>query len=117
MNEEPGAVFDAHVRAEFVECSVDVTMATMTDTPYVTHVPVLTGGYGRSEVRAFYAAWFVGRSRTSSIARRTRARARARWQRAPTSMTTTLRASRTGSSAGCPSPSRTCRSSPPPAHS
>jgi carboxymethylenebutenolidase len=29
MNEEPGAVFDAHVRAEFVECSVDVTMATM----------------------------------------------------------------------------------------
>jgi carboxymethylenebutenolidase len=61
MNEEPGAVFDAHVRAEFVECSVDVTTATMTDTPYVTHVPVLTGGYGRSEVRAFYAAWFVGR--------------------------------------------------------
>jgi hypothetical protein len=24
MNTEPGAVFDAHVRAEFVECSVDV---------------------------------------------------------------------------------------------
>jgi hypothetical protein len=33
MNEEPGAVFDAHVRAEFVEQSVDATMATMTDAP------------------------------------------------------------------------------------
>ena len=29
-NEEPGAVFDAHVRAEFVERSVEATMATMT---------------------------------------------------------------------------------------
>jgi carboxymethylenebutenolidase len=61
MNEEPGAVFDAHVRAEFVERSVDATMATMTDSPYVTHVPVLTGGNGRDEVRAFYESWFVGR--------------------------------------------------------
>ena len=61
MNEEPGAVFDAHVRAEFVDRSVDATMATMTDAPYVTHVPVLTGGHGRNEVRAFYESWFVGR--------------------------------------------------------
>jgi carboxymethylenebutenolidase len=58
--EEPGAVFDAHVRAEFVERSVDTTMATMTDAPYVTHVPVMTGGYGRDEVRQFYATWFIG---------------------------------------------------------
>jgi carboxymethylenebutenolidase len=61
MNTDPGAVFDAHVRAEFEERNVDATMATMTDTPYVTHVPVLTGGHGRDEVRAFYANWFVGR--------------------------------------------------------
>src|SRR4051812_30174281 len=46
---------------EFVERSVDATMATMTDAPYVTHVPVLTGGRGREEVRAFYESWFVGR--------------------------------------------------------
>jgi carboxymethylenebutenolidase len=56
-----GAVFDAHVHAEFVERDVDATMATMTDAPYVTHVPVLTGGYGRDEVRWFYASYFVGR--------------------------------------------------------
>ena len=61
MNEDPGAVFDAHVRAEFVERSLDATMATMTDAPYVTHVPVLTGGYGHDEVRQFYASWFIGR--------------------------------------------------------
>jgi hypothetical protein len=40
------AVFDAHVRAEFVEQSVDATMATMIDAPHVTHVPVMTEGYG-----------------------------------------------------------------------
>jgi hypothetical protein len=61
MAEDPGAAFDAHVRAEFAERSVDATMATMTDAPYVTHVPVLTGGHGRDEVRQFYATWFVGR--------------------------------------------------------
>jgi carboxymethylenebutenolidase len=60
-NEDPAAVFDAHVRAEFVERSVDATMATMTDAPYVIHVPVMTGGNGRDEVRAFYTNWFVGR--------------------------------------------------------
>jgi len=32
------AVFDAHVRAEFVEQSADATMATMIDAPHVTHV-------------------------------------------------------------------------------
>jgi hypothetical protein len=41
--------------------SVDATMATMTDAPYVTHVPVMTGGYGYDEVRQFYATWFIGR--------------------------------------------------------
>jgi carboxymethylenebutenolidase len=61
QSDDPGAVFDAHVRAEFVERDVDATMATMTDAPYVTHVPVLTGGYGRDEVRRFYSSYFVGR--------------------------------------------------------
>jgi carboxymethylenebutenolidase len=60
-NEGPGAAFDAHVRAEFGERSVEATMATMTDAPYVTHVPVMTGGHGRDEVRDFYTKWFVSR--------------------------------------------------------
>jgi len=32
----------------------------MTDAPYVTHVPVLTGGFGREDVRRFYADYFIG---------------------------------------------------------
>ena len=55
-----GAVFDAHVAAEFATLDVDATMATMTETPVLTHVPVLTGGAGREAVRAFYTKYFVG---------------------------------------------------------
>ena len=55
-----GAVFDAHVRAEFVERDVAATMATMTSDPFVTHVPTLTGGTGRDEVERFYRDYFVG---------------------------------------------------------
>lgn len=32
----------------------------MSERPYLTHVPVLTGGYGREEVRNFYQRYFVG---------------------------------------------------------
>ena len=55
-----GAVFDAHVRAEFVEKDVAATMATMTAEPYLTHVPTMTGGTGRAEVESFYHDHFVG---------------------------------------------------------
>jgi len=55
------AAFDAHLAAEFVAPDLDATMATMTDAPVLTHVPVLTGGTGRDEVRAFYGKYFVGR--------------------------------------------------------
>ncbi len=56
-----GAVFDAHVRAEFVEQDVDATMRTMVPEPYLLHVPTLTGGVGSREVRQFYTAHFVGK--------------------------------------------------------
>ena len=53
-------------------------MATMTEAPFLTHVPVLTGGYGRDEVRRFYSAYFVGRwpadPPAGDIARRNHAR-------------------------------------------
>jgi carboxymethylenebutenolidase len=51
------AVFDAHMKAEFVTHDVD---ATMTGDPQLTHVPVLTGGTGRDEIRHFYANYFIG---------------------------------------------------------
>ena len=55
-----GAVFDAHVKAEFVDRDVSQTMATMSDDPYLTHVPTLAGGSGREAVAAFYRDHFVG---------------------------------------------------------
>jgi carboxymethylenebutenolidase len=52
-------LFDAHVAAEFVAKDADATMTTMTDDPTVIHVPVLTGGRGREQIRAFYRQWFI----------------------------------------------------------
>jgi len=54
-------VFDDHVAAEFVDMDLDATMATMTDDPYVNHVPVMTGGVGFDGVRQFYGDHFIGK--------------------------------------------------------
>jgi carboxymethylenebutenolidase len=63
MERDPdiGAVFDEHVAAEFVHLDLDATMATMTEDPYVNHVPVMTGGVGLEEVRRFYGQHFIGK--------------------------------------------------------
>jgi carboxymethylenebutenolidase len=54
-------VFDDHVAAEFVSMDLDATMATMTEDPYVNHVPVMTGGVGVDDVRQFYGDHFIGK--------------------------------------------------------
>ncbi|MBM3543075.1 MAG: nuclear transport factor 2 family protein [Alphaproteobacteria bacterium] len=55
-----GTVFDAHTAAEFKTRDIDATMATMSETPHLTHVPTMTGGNGREAVRHFYETWFIG---------------------------------------------------------
>jgi carboxymethylenebutenolidase len=55
-----GAMFDAHTAAEFKARDIVATMATMSEAPHVTHVPTMTGGNGRDEVRRFYETWFIG---------------------------------------------------------
>jgi carboxymethylenebutenolidase len=52
-------LWDAHTRAEFSEHSLAHTMATMTDDPFVTHVPVITGGVGLEQVKHFYGTYFI----------------------------------------------------------
>jgi carboxymethylenebutenolidase len=54
-----GAVFDEHMAAEFGLHDADATMATMTDEPYLTHVPVATGGFGYEDLHDFYRDYFV----------------------------------------------------------
>jgi carboxymethylenebutenolidase len=54
------ATFDAHVQAEFQDLDLEATMETMTDDPYVHHVPTVTGGNGTVGVREFYGRHFIG---------------------------------------------------------
>src|SRR5262245_16195922 len=56
-----GAIFDAHVRHEFVDHDVAATMKTMAAQPYVHNVPTLTGGDGHAGVVDFYTHHFVGK--------------------------------------------------------
>ena len=60
-NPDLGAIFDEHVKHEFVDKDVDATMSTMTEDPYVHHVAMATGGVGRQGVRDFYKNYFVGK--------------------------------------------------------
>jgi len=56
-----GAIFDAHIRHEFVDHDVAATMKTMLAEPYVHNVPTLTGGDGHAGVVDFYTHHFVGK--------------------------------------------------------
>jgi carboxymethylenebutenolidase len=52
-------LWDKHTQSEFEAHSVRDTLATMTEEPYVNHVPVMTGGVGRDEVEKFYSERFI----------------------------------------------------------
>lgn len=54
------ALWEAHCRHEFETRDVDATMATMVDEPYVNHVPTMTGGVGRGQLKRFYKYHFIG---------------------------------------------------------
>ncbi len=52
-------LWEEHVQYEFSTRNTDDTLATMVDDAYVNHVPVLTGGVGRDELREFYSKRFI----------------------------------------------------------
>jgi carboxymethylenebutenolidase len=52
-------LWEEHVRYEFATYNTEDTLATMADDAYVNHVPVLTGGVGRNELREFYSKRFI----------------------------------------------------------
>ncbi len=54
-------LWEDHIRHEFETRSTDDTLATMVEDAYVDHVPVLTGGCGKAELRDFYATHFIPR--------------------------------------------------------
>ncbi len=52
-------LWEAHLRSEFATRDTEATVATMVEDAYVNHVPVMTGGVGREELRRFYSAHFI----------------------------------------------------------
>jgi carboxymethylenebutenolidase len=53
------AVWEDHLKYEFVTRDTESTLKTMVDDAYVNHVPVLTGGIGQNELRKFYSQYFI----------------------------------------------------------
>jgi carboxymethylenebutenolidase len=51
--------WERHTRSEFVDHDADAAVGTMSATPHLIHVPVLTGGVGREAIRTFYATHFI----------------------------------------------------------
>ncbi|HVJ52580.1 MAG TPA: hypothetical protein VM689_08975 [Aliidongia sp.] len=56
------ALWEEHTRQEFVERDVDATMRTMVASPYVNHIPTMTGGVGQEELARFYRHHFIPKS-------------------------------------------------------
>jgi carboxymethylenebutenolidase len=52
-------LWEEHVRYEFSTRNTEETLATMVEDAYVNHIPVLTGGVGRDELREFYSKRFI----------------------------------------------------------
>ncbi len=52
-------LWERHMRLEFVDKDVDKAMANMGAEPFVNHVPTMTGGVGRDQLRRFYAEFFM----------------------------------------------------------
>ncbi len=54
-------LWQEHTAHEFSTKDTEATLATMVEDAYVNHVPVMTGGYGKEALRAFYSHDFIPR--------------------------------------------------------
>src|ERR1700678_4383900 len=52
-------LWEEHTNHEFSTRDTESTLATMVEDAYVNHVPVLTGGAGKSALRTFYSLDFI----------------------------------------------------------
>ncbi len=52
-------LWEEHTAHEFNTRDTAATLETMVDDAYVNHVPVMTGGYGKLELAAFYSTDFI----------------------------------------------------------
>jgi len=54
-------LWEEHCADEFVTRDVEGTLATMVEDAYVNHIPVMTGGSGKTALRTFYSQDFIPR--------------------------------------------------------
>src|SRR5947208_14308205 len=59
VQETLGRLWEEHVQHEFSTRNTEDTLATMVEDAYVNHIPVLTGGVGRDQLREFYSKRFI----------------------------------------------------------
>lgn len=52
-------LWDRHMMHEFATLDTEETLETMVEGATVNHVPVITGGRGRAELREFYSRHFI----------------------------------------------------------
>jgi carboxymethylenebutenolidase len=52
-------LWEEHLQHEFATRDTEATLATMVEDAYVNHVPVMTGGVGRDQLREFYSKRFI----------------------------------------------------------
>ena len=52
-------LWEEHTQHEFATRDTEATLATMVEDAYVNHVPVMTGGFGKSALRHFYSRDFI----------------------------------------------------------
>jgi carboxymethylenebutenolidase len=53
------AIWEQHTGHEFLNRDTEATLDTMVDDAYVNHIPVMTGGRGKEELRRFYSTDFI----------------------------------------------------------
>src|SRR5262252_7741465 len=52
-------LWEEHVKHEFATHNTEDTLQTMVEDAYVNHIPVMTGGVGREQLRIFYSRHFI----------------------------------------------------------
>jgi len=52
-------LWEEHTAHEFGTRDTEATLKTMVEDAYVNHIPVMTGGYGKAELAAFYSKDFI----------------------------------------------------------
>lgn len=52
-------LWEEHVRDEFATKDTEATLDTMVEDAYVNHMPTMTGGVGKEQLREFYSQRFI----------------------------------------------------------